>query len=212
MAIRLVLADDHPLILNGLKYLFDGEEGFEVVAACKDGDEALDAVRRCKPDILVLDLRMPGKDGMAVAQEIHDLGLSVKVVLLTGELTDKEATLSFRLGIQGILLKEMAPSLLIQCLRKVSSGGQWIERCSFSRAMQLLLQRQEGMEEARQHLTDREMELIRMVAEGFQNKEIAAQLFIAEDTVKRHLYNIYKKLNIKNRPQLIRYAHEKRLI
>ncbi len=212
MSIRVVLADDHPLILNGLKGLLTSEEGFEIVSVCTNGDEALDAVIKYKPDILVLDIRMPVKDGIAVLKEIHELALPVKVVLLAGGLNEKEATQSIRMGVKGIILKEMAPQLLISCLRKVYSGGQWMERHSFNKAINSMLQREGGMQEVSNHLTSRELHLVKMVAEGFRNRDIARKLSISEDTVKRHLYNIYQKLSVENRPQLIRYAHERYLI
>lgn len=211
MAIRVVLADDHPLILNGLKDLLASEGDFDVLASCTKGEDAVRAVCKHKPDILVLDIRMPGKDGIAVLKEIRDLDVPVDVVVLTGELSDQAALASVRLGVKGIVLKEMAPHLLVKCLRKVYAGEQWVERHSFNKALEMALRREEGMEDLYQSLTPREIEIVRMIAAGLRNKEIAERLYITEGTVKIHLHNVFKKLGINSRLQLIRYAQDKGL-
>jgi len=136
--IRVVLADDHPLFLSGLENLLNTEGGFQIVSLCRDGHDALKAVQEHLPDILVLDIRMPGKDGFTVLREIRERDLPVKVVLLSGELSEQDVIRTVRLGVNGIVLKEMAPRLLVQCLRKVSTGAQWLERNSFTRAMEKL--------------------------------------------------------------------------
>jgi DNA-binding NarL/FixJ family response regulator len=112
MPIRLVLADDHPLILNGLENLFRPEKDLEVLALGTDGVEALQAVRKHRPDVLVLDIRMPGKDGLEVAREMRKEKLPTRIVLLTAVLDEGELLEAIRLGVQGIVLKEMAPSML----------------------------------------------------------------------------------------------------
>ncbi len=212
MAIRIVLADDHPLIVNGLRHLLEDREDFEIAAVCVDGNEILGAVRTYKPDVLILDLRMPGKDGIAVAREIHECGIPVKVVVLTGQLNEKEATQCLRLGVKGIVLKEMAPELLVNCLYKVCSGGEWIERSSSGKILHSMLHREKRVEEIKRRLTEREFEMVTLVGLGLRNKEIAEKLSISEETVKKHLYRIYQKLQIEARSQLIRYAHVEELI
>jgi len=212
MPIRLVLADDHPLIINGLKALLTPEQGFEIVASCANGEDAVKAAHEYRPDILVLDIRLPGKDGLAILKELHDSQLDVKVVLLTAEVSDEQIKQSVRYGAKGVVLKEMAPQLMIQCLRKVSEGGQWLERRSFGSAFEKLLQCEDGLQEVRQKLSTREIEIVKMVARGDSNKRIADQLYISEGTVKQHLHHIYKKLMIEARTQLVRYAQEKGLV
>ncbi|GLI35203.1 response regulator transcription factor [Desulforhabdus amnigena] len=209
VSIRVVLADDHPYILRGLEDILRMEGDFEVLASCTNGEEACEAVQKHIPDILVLDIRMPGKDGMTVLKEIHDLCIPVKVVFLTAEISEEEVLESFRLGLKAIVLKEMAPKLLVQCLRKVYAGEVWIERHSFSKAMDKLLHCKERAKEVQDLLTDREIEVVKMIAQGARNTEIAERLFISESTVKRHLYNIFKKLNIESRTQLALYAKDK---
>ena len=212
MAIRLVLADDHPLILEGLEGLFCTEDGFEVVATCTDGNEALQAVRQHRPDILVLDLRMPGKSGLDVLREMARETLPTRTVLLTGNIEDTEMVEAMRLGVGGVVLKEMAPASVVLCVRKVHAGELWLENRSAARALDKLIRRESGAREAAGLLTTRELEIVRMLCRGLRNKEIASQLTISEHTVKVHLRNIYAKLGVDGRLALMRYAEDKGLL
>ena len=211
MAIRLVLADDHPLILSGLTTLFQFEPDLEVLASCPDGVRALEEVRQRRPDVAVLDIRMPGLSGIEVARKITEEKLPTRVVLLTAALQDQELLDVVLLGIQGVVLKEMAPQFLVQCIRKVHSGEQWLERRSAKNALDKLLKREAGAKEVSALLTAREIELVKMVAVGLRNREIAEKLFISEGTVKVHLHNIYQKVDVEGRMALLRYAQEKGL-
>lgn len=212
MTIRLVLADDHPLILDGLEQLFRVTEDFEVVERCVSGDEALRAVQRLRPDVLVLDIRMPGMGGLDVVREIRRLALPTRVVILTAALDDSELMGAIRLGVGGVVLKEMAPRLLVQCIRKVHAGEHWVENRSMRDALERMLRREAGAQAAAELLTPREIELVRMVAQGLRNREIGDQLNITEGTVKAHLHNIYKKLQVETRVAVRRYAEEKGLV
>src|SRR5689334_18806580 len=126
MTIRVAVADDHPIFLSGLEQLINGEPAFELVARCTDGEQVLAAVSEHSPDVLVLDLQMPKKSGLMIARELMTAGVQVRVILLTGSITDDEAVEALRLGVRGVLLKEMAPQMLLDCIRKVHAGGQWI--------------------------------------------------------------------------------------
>jgi len=211
MPIRLVLADDHPLILNGLENLFHLEKDFKLVARCLDGMETMQAVRRHRPDVLILDIRMPGKNGLEVAREMRKERLPTRVVLLTAEIDEDDLLESLRLGVQGIVLKEMAPQLLVECIRKVHGGEQWIEPRSARQALEKMLRREAGARDIATVLTPREIVMVRMVARGLRNKEIADKLSISEGTVKVHLHNIYEKLKVDGRLGLLRYAQDKGL-
>jgi DNA-binding NarL/FixJ family response regulator len=212
MSIRLVIADDHPLILNGLESLFLLEPDVEVLARCRDGEETLQAVRRHQPDLLILDLRMPKKDGLAVLQELRQERLPTRVVVLTAELEEHEALRLLRLGVNGIVLKEMAPHLLVQCIRKVHAGEPWVERRSVSCVLDKLLQREAGARALAGVLTPRELEVMGLVVSGLRNETIAKELHISEGTVKVHVHNIYDKLQLDGRLALLRYAQDKRLV
>jgi DNA-binding NarL/FixJ family response regulator len=184
MAIRLVLADDHPLILDGLEQLVRLAGDFEVLDRCVSGEEALRAVEAHRPDVLMLDLRLPDLDGLAVLRELRRRRLNTRVVILTAALNEDEMLEALRLEVAGVVLKEMAPRLLVECLRKVHAGEPWIEKRSVGKALKTMLRREAGAREAASQLTPREIELIRMVAEGLRNREIAERLRITEGTVK----------------------------
>ena len=212
MPITLVISDDHPLILNGLENLFRLEKDFKVVARCLDGEETVKSVRKHKPDVLVLDIRMPGTDGLSVLRQMKKEKLSTRVVLLTGVLDEEELAEAVRLGVRGLVLKEMAPKLLVQCIRQVHAGELWLEKRSVTSALEKLLQREAGQREVAQLLTPREIEIVKQVVAGLRNIEIGKRLFISEGTVKMHLHNIYQKLGVDSRTKLTRYAQEKGLV
>ena len=205
MPIRLVLADDHPLVLKGLELLFATEPDFTVLAYCADGEQALRAVRQYQPDILIIDLKIPDKDGLTVLRELRQENQPVKAVILTASLDEEEAIEAIRLGVRGVVLKEMAPQLLIQCLLKVHAGEQWLEKRSFGRALDRMLQREAVMRQVAHLLTPKEIALMRLVAQGLDNRQIADALFVGEGTVKVHLHHIYVKLGVRNRVELTLY-------
>ena len=211
MSIRLVLADDHPFILDALEGLFRLEEDIEVVARCVDGLQAIDAVTKHEPDLLILDMRMPGANGLAVMRALRDLGSQTRVVLLTGAVTDRELIECLRLGVRGVVLKEMAPAKLVQCVRKVYAGDVWVEQQSITQAVDLLLRREAGGHELAGRLTRREIEIVKLVATGLRNQDIAHRLTVSEGTVKVHLHNIYAKLGVDGRLELLKYAQERDL-
>ena len=212
MPIRLVVADDHPLILEALQQLFGLEDDFQLLACCRTGTETIQAVKNFQPDVLILDVRMPDHGGLAVLREMHQEHSPTRVVLLTVGLEEKQALEAIRLGVQGVVLKEMASHLLVQCVRKVHAGGQWLERHSASRALATMLRHQEGTRDVTGLLTPRELEIMRLAAQGLRNKRIADVLAISEGTVKIHLHNVYKKLPIDSRLALTLYARDKGLV
>jgi len=212
MAITLVLADDHPIVLSGLETLFHPEKDFKVVAQCRNGEEVLGAVRKHKPDVLILDIRIPVKDGLEVLRQIHKEALPIRVVFFTASLSEEEALEAIRLGIAGVVLKEMAPKFLIQCVRKVYAGEQWFERSSFGHALETVVRRETGTREIGSSLTPREVEIVRLLAGGLRNREIGKRLFISEGTVKIHLHHIFEKLKLNSRVALTLYARNKGLI
>jgi len=204
MTIRLVLADDHPIVLDGLVQLLSAEGGFEVVAQATTGEEALQAVRRWRPEILVLDLLMPGTDGFAVLRQMKREELPTRTVVLTA-LDNAQVLEALRLGACGIVLKDMAPRLLVQCIRAVHAGKQWVEKSVATRAVERLLKREAAVRAMTEVLTPREIEVARMIAGGLSSKVVAKELTISEGTAKLHLHHVYEKLNLDGRVALIRY-------
>lgn len=210
--IRLVLADDHPIVLDGLEQLFGTEPDLEVVARATSAEGALRALEEFRPDVLVLDLAMPGHDGLWVMAQAAERRLATRIVLLTAHIDEPKLLEAVRLNVAGVVLKEMAPRLLVECVRKVHAGEKWLEKQSVARAMDRMVRRDSELQRLTTLLTPREMEIVRLAGEGLRNREIAERLTITEGTVKIHLHNIYEKLGVTGRPQLIHYAMREGLI
>lgn len=212
MPITLVVADPHPLVLLGMECLFRQEGDFQVLAQCKDCDSALAALKTHKTDILLTEIDLPGGGGLALAGRLGEQGLPTRVVLLASQLSSEQATLALKMRIDGVVLKGMPVQLLLQCLRKVHAGGQWLEKESFSRAMESILRREAGARQVMGVLSPREIAVVESVAQGMSNREIGQKLFISEGTVKIHLGNIYRKLGIDSRVDLVMLARDKGLV
>jgi DNA-binding NarL/FixJ family response regulator len=210
--IDLVLADDHPIVLAGMENMFRRERDCRVVASCVDGVEALRAIVRHEPSVAVLDLRMPRLDGLGVLREVHKDGRKTRIVLLAAALDDEDVLEAVHLGVRGVVLKEMAVALVVQCVREVHAGRQWLEKRSVTQALEKFTRRQTGTRDLEKILTAREFEVARAVAAGLRNKEIAAKLQIAEGTVKIHLHAIYEKLSVDGRMSLVFRLKEKAVL
>jgi DNA-binding NarL/FixJ family response regulator len=210
--IRVVIADDHAIVLSGLRRLFDSEPDFTVVESCRDGEQALAAVRTLQPDVLVLDMRMPGRSGLDVLRELASSNSPCRPVLLTAAITDDEVIEAVRHGAQGIVLKEADPETLLACVRKVHSGQQWIDRETMSRAFGRAVERETAAREVARVLTPREAQIAALVAEGLRNRAIGERLAISEGTVKIHLHNIYEKLGVEGRLELVLWAQKHGLV
>jgi DNA-binding NarL/FixJ family response regulator len=206
---RLVLVDDHPIVLDGLEQLFRLEPELEVVARCRDAAAALAAVDRHRPDVLVLDLKMPGGGGIAVLEALAGRPDPPRVVLLTAALDEDELIDAVRLGARGVVLKEMAPQLLLEAVRRVAAGGEWLEEGLGGRAIKRLLARHLA---AAAGLTAREEEIVRLAARGLRNREIGDELHISEGTVKMHLHHVFAKLDCDNRVEMLLRARERGVV
>ena len=208
--IRVVIAEDHAIVLSGLASLLALESDLAVVAACSDGETAIEAVRAHEVDVLLLDLNMR-LDGLAVMRALIKEGICPRVVLLTAEIDDDQALEAVRLGVGGVILKEMAPHLLMECIRKVHAGEQCVERKSVGRALDTLLRREAGLRDLRQALTNRELDIARVIALGLRNSKIGQRLSVSEGKVKSHLHHIYEKLGVNGRMGLLLLAQQKGL-
>lgn len=205
MAIRFVIADNFPLLLSGIEHLLATSPHCEVLACCGNGREALEAVRRHSPDILILDSSLPVLSSLEVIRILVGECSSTRVVLHAESSEEALMREAVRLGIRGIVLKDMPPDALLQCARKVHAGQSSLE-------WQPARRREEGSREIAGVLTPREREILLAICEGLRNKEIGKNLLISEHTVKAHLRHIYEKLHVKGRLALLRYAENRGMI
>src|ERR1700726_2205843 len=215
--VRIVIADDHPIVRDGLKKLLLLEDDFDVVGEAGDGREVLDKIRDLDPDVLLLDLRMPNLDGLGALQALQQVNPRTRVIILTASEDKNEFVQAMKLGCSGIVLKQTAPDLIVKSIRKVHSGEIWLDSLTTAAVMR---QFSTGLESAgggggkgreRSPLSAREREIVALVAQGYKNKEMAEKMFISEQTVKNHLHNIFDKLGVSDRLELALYAIHKGL-
>ena len=213
--IRVLLVDDHALFRKGLASLIEPLEDMEVVGEAGDGREALERARELMPDLILMDIQMPGWDGLKATQLIKEEMPYVKIVMLTVSDDDKDLFEAIKQGAQGYLLKNLSPEELFELLRGVYRGEAPISHLTAARILDefaRLAQKETWVPIAGNNITPREKEVLQLVAQGATNKEIASQLFIAENTVKNHLRNILAKLHVQNRVQAAAYARREGLI
>src|SRR6516225_3733369 len=196
--IRIVVADDHPIFRDGLCRLLALEEDFEVVAQAQDGRQVLDVLQQHEPDILLLDLKMPGLDGLATLQRLQVNKGKTRVIVLTASDDKNEFVQAMKLGTSGIVLKQTATDMLIKSIRKVHAGEIWLDSHTTAAVIRQFVSAEEvpppsqtaaPRERERSPLSQREREIVALVAQGFKNKEMAEKMFISEQTVKNHLHN-----------------------
>jgi DNA-binding NarL/FixJ family response regulator len=215
--IRIVVADDHPIFRDGLCRLLALEPDFEVVAQAQDGRQVLDVLQQHEPDILLLDLKMPGLDGLATLQKLQTSKHKTRVIVLTASEDKNEFVQAMKLGTSGIVLKQSATDLLIKSIRKVYAGEIWLDSHTTAAVMRQFATGADeplasgappssSRERERSLLSQREREIVALVAQGFKNKEMAEKMFISEQTVKNHLHNIFDKLGVSDRLELALYA------
>jgi DNA-binding NarL/FixJ family response regulator len=212
-----VLADDHPIVRDGLKKLLSLEDDILVVGEASDGHEALALVESLTPDIVVLDLRMPNMDGLAALTAFQNLSPRPKVIILTASEDKNEFVRAMKHGCSGIVLKQTAPELIVKSIRKVFGGEIWLDSHTTAAVMRQFATPAEllGLEPTRARerspLSQREREIVGLVAQGYKNREMAEKMFISEQTVKNHLHNIFDKLGVSDRLELALYAIHKGL-
>jgi DNA-binding NarL/FixJ family response regulator len=213
--IRIVVADDHPIFRDGLCKLLALEEDFEVVAQAQDGRQVLDVLQQHEPDILLLDLKMPGLDGLATLQRLQVAKNKTRVIVLTASDDKNEFVQAMKLGTSGIVLKQTATELLIKSIRKVHAGEIWLDSHTTAAVIRQFVANDDApppppqaapRDRERSPLSQREREIVALVAQGFKNKEMAEKMFISEQTVKNHLHNIFDKLGVSDRLELALYA------
>src|SRR5258707_3116774 len=204
--IRVLIADDHPIVRDGLAKLLSLEEDVQVVGEASDGCEVLDKVQELDPDVLLLDLRMPNLDGLSALQALQQTNKRTRVIVLTASEDKNEFVQAMKLGCSGIVLKQTAPDLIVKSIRKVNAGEIWLDSHTTAAVMRQFQTGTEaggsggsGKGRERSPLSARGREIVALVAHGYKNKEIAEKMFISEQTVKDHLHNILDKVGISGR-------------
>ncbi|MBI3990323.1 MAG: response regulator transcription factor [candidate division NC10 bacterium] len=213
-AIRVLLVDDHALFRSGLAGLLGGQRGFEVVGEAQDGQEAFEKAKALMPDVILMDVYMPGMDGLEATRRIKEALPYVKIVILTVSEEDQNLFEAIKHGAQGYLLKTIEVTELFTMLQGVSRGEAPISRAMAAKILGEFARRSQkasapGSEEK---LSPREREVLELLTQGTTNKEIAGALGISENTVKNHLRNILEKLHLQNRVQAVAYALEEGLV
>jgi DNA-binding NarL/FixJ family response regulator len=215
--IRVVLADDQPLIRAGLRVLLDSEDDIEVVGEAADGVEALAVVREQRPDVVVMDVRMPAMDGLEATRRIvadPDLG-GVRVLVLTTFDIDEYVFEALRLGASGFIVKDAEPVELLRAIRVIAEGAALLSPGATRRLITEYASRPSNRPvdpDALSLLTDREREVVALVAAGLSNEEIAAELFISPATARTHVSRAMVKLNCRDRAQLVVLAYQSGLV
>jgi DNA-binding NarL/FixJ family response regulator len=216
VTVRVVLADDQPLVRAGLRVLLDAEPDLEIVGVAEDGLQAVDLVRRTRPDVAVLDVRMPGLDGIAAAERILALPHPPRVLMLTTFDLDEHVYASLRAGASGFLLKDAPTRQLADAIRVVAAGdallAPTVTRRLIERFSRQPVTAAGTTPAAFTDLTPRELEVLRLVARGRSNGEIAAALVVTEATVKSHVNRVLAKLGVRDRVQAVVAAYEYGLV
>lgn len=212
-AIRILVADDHAIFRDGLRKLLEVTDEVEIIGEASNGVECTKMLQKLKPDILLLDLRMPEKDGLGVLEEVNFDTLPTRVIVLTAAEDDRDVVRAMRLGARGVVLKQSASDLLLKSIHKVHDGEIWLDNRMTAEVIDAFKKSSEsGQRREKPLLSDREKEIVQLVAQGFRNREIGEKLFISEQTVKNHLHNIFDKLGVSDRLELALYAIHHRLI
>jgi two-component system response regulator NreC len=212
MAIRLVLADDHALVREGLRALLESDPEFEVAGQAGDGAEVLDLVERLQPDVVVLDLMMPGMGGLEVTRHLTRRPCGPAVLILS--MHDNEAYVieAMRSGAAGYALKQAPAGELARGVRAVAAGARYLSPPLSDRALDAYLKRVHSEEEPEDTLTVRERDVLRLAAEGHSNADVAKMLFISRRTVETHRAHAMKKLGLRNQVDLVHYAIQRGLV
>lgn len=206
--IRVLIVDDHPVVRDGLRGMFDRSDDIQVVGEAADGREAVDRALALGPDVVLMDLRMPGTDGVSAIRELAARHSTAKVLVLTTYDTDSDVLPAIEAGASGYLLKDASPAELQRAIRTAHEGGTVLAPSVAS----LLMDQIRRPAPSTGPLSDRELEVLSLIAKGRNNRQAAAELFISEATVKTHLMHVYAKLEVNDRAAAVAAAYERGLL
>ena len=204
--LRVLLADDHATVRHGLKLMIDAEPDMTVVAEASDGDEAVRHARALKPDVIVMDISMPGTNGLAATRALKKIQPDAVIVTLTRHGDDAYLQELLRAGVAGYVLKRSAPTELLHAIRRAAAGGQYLDSSLTARVTAGFAAREGSASKPPGGLTDREADVLRLIASGYSNKEIAARLSLSVKTVEAHKANAMRKLDLTGRIDIVKYA------
>ncbi len=206
--IRVLIADDHTLVREGLRALLQGEGGFEVIAEASNGHEAIERALEMRPDVILMDIGMPGLDGLEATRQVVKASPGIRVLVLTVHEAEDYFFRALEAGAQGFLVKDAASTELVAAVRAVHQGGMFLHPPLAKRLVEDYLGRVSSGEERSSYdeLTPREREILKLIGEGNTNQEIADQLSLSINTVQTHRSRIMDKLNLHSRAQLMKYA------
>ncbi|MBD2899922.1 Transcriptional regulatory protein LiaR [Actinomadura sp. RB99] len=212
--ITLLIADDHPVVHDGLRGMFTGEPGFEVLAEAADGAEAVRLAEALRPDVVLMDLRMPGTDGVTAITRMAERGLPARVLVLTTYDTDSDVLPAIEAGATGYLLKDALQDELFRAVRAAARGESVLSPSVAARLMSRMrtAAARPSSPRGEESLSPRELEVLGLIARGSTNREAAARLFISEATVKTHLLHIYGKLGVNDRAAAVAAAFDRGLL
>lgn len=209
--IRILIVDDHPLIREGLRAVLETQPDMELVGEARDGNEAVSRALTLRPDVVLMDLSLPEMDGVEATRLILEKDPAVRVLVLSNYLDDEKIFSVLKAGAKGYILKEAVPQDLRQAVRSVYQGKSALDPSIQRKLVDHLSQANNSAPSESEGLTDRELEVLRMLAQGFSNPQIAAKISVAEGTVRFHVSNILRKLGLENRTQAVLYALQKGL-
>jgi two-component system response regulator NreC len=205
--LRILLADDHVTVRHGLKLLVESQDDMEVVAEASDGAAAVQLAMECRPDVVVMDVSMPGMNGLVATQTLRRMLPSAAIVTLTRHADDAYLQELLRAGASAYVLKQSAPAELLQAIRATGAGGQYVDSSLTARVTAGFLGREGRMgSRGTTAITEREAEVLRLIASGYSNKEIAQQFDLSVKTVEAHKANAMRKLDLNSRIDIVRYA------
>ena len=214
--VHILIADDHPVFRLGLRKLLEAEPGLHVVGEAADGEEAVRMVREFKPELLLLDVSMPKVQGLDALRDLSKSEFRTRTIMLTASIAREQVIEALQLGAQGIVMKHSATDLLIKSIRSVMAGQYWVGHESVADLVDVLrrVTPQASSAKARPDfgLTPREREVLGLIVAGYTNKDLAKKLSISEQTAKHHLTNIFDKLGVSNRLELVLFAIDHQLI
>ncbi len=209
-SIRILLVDDHTVVRDGLTYILNAEADFEVVGVAGNGQEALERVKELQPDLVLMDLQMPVMSGVETIKRLKSENDQIKIIILTTFDTDEYIFEGIRAGARGYLLKDVPKEELCRAVRLVSQGQSLVQPSITARLFELVAKG--GLRANDALLTERELEVLKLIARGDRNREIAAKLFIGESTVKGYVTSILQKLDVTDRTEAAMYAVQKGLV